>query len=171
MNFAAFVVWPYFVCLAAFIILMTPSLLAGVPWVPARARAVEAMIALARPAPGELWVDLGSGDGRILIAAARAGARAVGYEVNPFLVFYSRLAIRLQGMSGRADVRWTSYWPADLSEADVVSLYASVPLMPRLQDKLRAGLKPGARVVSLVFRFPDWKPEKTDARLFLYRKT
>lgn len=157
--------------LAVFVAFLIAGAVAGAPFFPARRAAVEAMAALAAPAPGELWVDLGSGDGGVLIAAANAGARALGYEINPVLVLVARLRIRWSGARGQARVVWGSYWGADLSGAAVVSVYGIPHRMKRIQDKLRAELRPGARVVSLDFPFPDWPAARMADGVALYRVT
>jgi hypothetical protein len=140
----------------------------GAPFVPTRRARAAKMLEFARPRPGESWIDLGSGDGRLLIAAARAGATAVGYEFHPLLIFWSRLAIRFHGLQGLAEVRRGDLWAADVSKADVVSIYMMPWWMLRMQKKLRAELKPGCRVVSNAFLFPDWAPAAYEDRVALY---
>src|SRR5271168_2992410 len=98
----------------------------GAIYFPTSTRSVEIMLRFADVKPGDKLVDLGSGDGRILIAAAKAGAEVVGYEINPILVRRSRRSIARAGFGGRpaesgnAVVHWESFWRADLSQFDVV---------------------------------------------------
>lgn len=141
---------------AVFFVTTFWSVAFGAPFVPTDRRNVEGMLALAALKPGEKLVDLGAGDGRILIAAARAGARAEGWEINPYLWLWSRWQIRLAGVEHLAKARLGSYWPRRLSDADVVTLFLIDTKMPPMERKLRVELKPGSRVVSYIFKFPSW---------------
>lgn len=149
-------------------VLLLLGFILGAPFVPTPFAQVETMVRLARPKPGELWVDLGSGDGRILLAAARTGARAVGYEFHPLLVLLSRFAIARSGLRDRAAVAQQDLWKADLSEAGVVSLFLIQHRMAGVKRKLLAELKPGARVVSYAFDFAGWEPAAREDRVSLY---
>jgi ribosomal protein L11 methylase PrmA len=101
--------------------------------------------------------DLGSGDGRLAIALARAGASEVhGYEINWLLVQYSRARVARAGLSDRITIHWQSMWDVDLSHCDVVTTYQHTMVMAKLEAKLLTELKPTARVVSNSFRFPNW---------------
>lgn len=140
----------------------------GGPYVDTPARQREAMLRLAAPKEGETWVDMGSGDGKVLVDAARAGAEAVGYELSPALLAISWLRGRHAGLSGRITHRMLSYWRADLSQADIISVYLISYRMRKLRDKLASGLKPGCRIVSVDFTLPDWTHEAEDNSVFLY---
>ncbi len=154
----------------SFNLLMIFGFVYGAPFVPTSRRRVRAMLELAKPQAGELWIDLGSGDGRLIIAAAKAGARAIGYEIHPYLVLWTKLKIYLSGLGDRAEVRLANFWPVDLSGADIISVYFIPEKMGRLQKKLEAELKPGCRVVSNAFSFPNWTPLAEIDRVKLYRK-
>lgn len=104
--------------------------------------------------PGDLLVDLGCGDGRVLRAATkRYGARTVGFEINPVAYLLARLLCL-----GRRDiqVRWGNFWSRELREADVIFCYLFPDVMPRLAGKLEAELRPGVWVVSCNFPCPGW---------------
>ena len=131
-----------------------------VVFVPTPEESVAAMIKLARPRPGELWIDLGSGDGRVVIAAAKAGATAIGYEIDRRLIEESRRRVLECGLQGRAEIRKGDFWAVDLSEADVVSAFLFDTVMKRFQEKLRSELKPGCRIISVAFSLPDWEPKE-----------
>lgn len=104
----------------------------------------------------ELLVDVGCGDGRVLLAAHRRyGVRAMGYEVNFLAYILSK--IRTAGVRG-VEVRFKDFWKEDLSCADVVFCYLFPDVMERLGQKLSSELRPGARVVSCNFPIPGWKP-------------
>jgi hypothetical protein len=144
------------------------SVLFGAPFVPTDHRNVARMIEAAAIRPGEKFADLGSGDGRIVIAAAQAGARAEGWEVNPYLWLLSKFNIWRAGVGDRATVHLESYWWRKFEDADVVSLFLINPQMKNMQDKLRREMKPGSRVVSYAFKFPDWKPSSSRDGVHLY---
>ena len=141
----------------------------GAPFVPTDKLTLERMITLAEIKPGEKLVDLGSGDGRIIIAAAMLGAIAHGFEINPLLVLWSRWKIKKAGLSDRAFVHWKSFWRADLSEFDIVMLFGITGIIGQLEVKLKAELKDGSRVISNTFKFPNWEPEKVQ-NVFVYKK-
>lgn len=127
------------------------------------------MVDLADVRPGEKAADLGSGDGRVLIALAGRGAEAHGYEVNPFLVLLSRRNIRRAGLEGKAFVHWRSFWRADFSPFSLITVFQVDFVMGRLETKLKRELPDGARIVSHHWRFLDWPPEKVRGDMYLYR--
>lgn len=146
------------------------------PYVTSPARVVDRMLELARLKPGETLYDLGCGDGRILIAAAgKYKAKAVGVEISPKLVAQATANIVKRGLTGVAHVIHGDAMEADLSHADVVTIYLATALNEKLRPRLEKFLKPGARVISHDYAVPGWKAariEKTDDRhehlLYLY---
>lgn len=138
--------------------LLLRPLINGAVYFPTSETSVQTMLRLANIKRGEKVVDLGSGDGRVLLAFARAGAEAHGYEINPILVWRSRKAIREAGLQGKIFVHWKSFWRADLSSFDVVILYGIPYIMKKLEVKLGKELKTGTRVLSNIYRFPGWRP-------------
>jgi predicted RNA methylase len=104
--------------------------------------------------------DLGAGDGKIAIAAARRGARAVGIEYNPDMVRLAQCFVAAEGLSGKARIVRGDVFTSDFREATVVTLYLLPELNLRLLPKLLKDLKPGTRVVSHAFDMGDWKPEQ-----------
>lgn len=144
-------------------------MLLGAPFVPIEAVVLKRMIELITIQPGEKAADLGSGDGRIAIALAKAGARAEGYEINPLLVLVSRKNIQNASVTKQAIVHWKNFWKQDLSAFQVVTLFGMPHMMKKLQDKLQKELKPGARVISHQFKFPDWSVARQESQLYLYR--
>jgi cyclopropane fatty-acyl-phospholipid synthase-like methyltransferase len=119
--------------------------------------------------PGERAADLGSGDGRVLIALAHRGAEAHGYEINPILVALSRRNIRAQGLRGKAFVHWGSFWRRDLGRYDLITVFQVGFVMGRLEAKLRRELSRGARIVSHYWRFPTLRPEAAEKNIYRYR--
>ena len=145
--------------------LMTPAGAAALdvptPYIPSTALNVDEMLRLARVRPGDIVYDLGSGDGRVVIAAARDwGARGVGIEIDADLVARSRERARRAGVADRVDFRAGDVFAADVREATVVTMYLLASLVHRLQPKLLAELKPGTRIVAHDYGFADWKPDR-----------
>ena len=129
-----------------------------VVWVPTPDDVVEKMLELVQLQAGERHIDLGSGDGKIAIAAAKRGALAKGIEYNPDMVALSQQNARKAGV--KVELVQGDIFVSDFSNADVVTLY----LLPHLNEKLRPTLlamKPGTRVVSHAFRMGDWEPDET----------
>jgi SAM-dependent methyltransferase len=123
---------------------------------------VNEMLRLADVTASDVVYDLGSGDGRILIAAARdRGARGVGLEIDPVLVAQSTERARRLGLADRLSFRQQDLFEADLTPATVVTLYLSPDLNRRLRPKLLSELRPGARIVSHSFDMGDWAPART----------
>ena len=152
------------------IVILLRSIINGAIYLPTSNRNVETMMALVKPRQGERAADLGSGDGRILIALAKAGAEAHGYEINPLLVWRSRVAIRRAGLNQKAFVHWRSFWKEDFSSFDLVAVYGITYIMKKLGEKLERELPSGARVISNIFHFPGWSPERVENehRVLLY---
>jgi cyclopropane fatty-acyl-phospholipid synthase-like methyltransferase len=141
----------------------------GAHYVPTSAERTVRMLRLAALTPGERLVDIGSGDGRLVIEAARQGASAYGYELNPALVWWSRRKIRAAHMEGKAEISWKDFWHQDFSRFDVVTVYGIPHIMGLLEKKLLRELRPGARVVSNSFAFPTWEGKSEDG-IFVYTK-
>ena len=135
--------------------------IAEVDHLPTPPAVVDAMLELAAVRPGDVVYDLGSGDGRIPIAAARRyGVRAVGIEQDRELVEQSRCRAREAGVAHLVEFREQDIFDSDLREASVVTLFLFPHTNARLLPRLRAQLPAGARVVSHRFRVGDWKPER-----------
>jgi hypothetical protein len=146
-----------------------PALFGGPPYVPTADDKFLAALKLADIKAGEQVVDLGSGDGRFLIDAARAGAQAMGYEINPLLVWRSRRTIEAAGFSAHAQVKWKNFWSADCRQADVVIIYGFQQIMERLSTKLKQELPSGARLVSVHYELPGVAAAAVDHDVRLYR--
>jgi len=129
-------------------------------WVPTPDELVSAMLDLAQVTSDDFVMDLGSGDGRIVIAAAKRGARATGIEYNPDMVALSKRNAEKAGVSDKATFINADLFATDFSKATVITMY----LLPQLNLKLRPtllGLKPGTRVVSHAFNMGDWPFDQT----------
>lgn len=128
------------------------------PHIPTPEDVIPRMLELASVGPGDLVYDLGSGDGRLVIAAARDfGARVVGIELRKRLVEESVRRVRELGLSDRVTILRRNFKNASLRKADVLALYLSSYTLNILTPKFNRELKPGARVVNFDYEIPDWK--------------
>jgi precorrin-6B methylase 2 len=130
-------------------------------FIPTPHEIVAAMLRLARVGPGDVVYDLGSGDGRIVIAAVKefGAARGVGVELDATRVQEANESARRAGIADRVEFRREDLFETDLHSATVVTLYLSPTINARLRPKFLAELPPGARVVSHVFETPGWTPD------------
>lgn len=129
-------------------------------WQPTDRVTVRRILLLAETQPEEHVVDLGCGDGRIVIAAARQfGARAVGVEIDPFRVIYARFAAFFAGVRRKVRIIQGNMYTHDVTDADVVVLFLSATSNFKLQEKLKRSLRPGARVVSNYHPIWGWEPD------------
>ena len=133
------------------------------PFVPTPQGVVEAMLKLAEVGPGDVVYDLGSGDGRIVITAARMfGAKGVGFEIDEALVRGAQDLARRAGVSHLVEFRNEDLMTVDLSPATVVTLYLVQEANLRLRPRLLSQLRPGARVVSHDYSMGDWAPTRVE---------
>lgn len=132
-----------------------------VPFVPSTERAVEAMLELAQVTRNDVVYDLGCGDGRIVITAAKKfGARGVGIDINPERIAEARANAKREGVEHLVKFIEQDLFEADIREASVVTLFLLSSVNLKLRPKLLAELRPGTRVVSNTFDMGDWKPDK-----------
>lgn len=130
-----------------------------VVWVPTPQVLVDKMLDIAKVTPNDYVIDLGSGDGRTVITAAKRGARALGMEFNPEMVELAQRSAEQEGVAGRARFAKQDLFEADLSQATVITMF----LLPDINLKLRPKLlelKPGTRVVSNTFTMGEWTPDE-----------
>jgi SAM-dependent methyltransferase len=131
-----------------------------VPYVNTPMEVVERMLVLGQVKAGDKVIDLGSGDGRIVIEAAKRGARGLGVDLDPSLVKLARENAAKAGVAERARFEVRDIFDTDLSEASVVTMYLLPEFNAKLLDRLR-GLKPGTRIVSHDGGIADWPPDET----------
>ena len=130
-----------------------------VVWVPTPQPVIDFMLDMAKVTSSDVVIDLGSGDGRIVLAAAKRGARALGVELNADLVQLSKEEAQRQGLSERADFVVKDMFQTDLSPASVLTTYLLPHLNVRVRPQLLAQMKPGARVVTYAFHMGEWQPD------------
>lgn len=152
----------------------SPARAPDVIYVPTPHETVEAMLALGEVKPGDVLYDLGSGDGRIPIAAAKKfGVRGVGIDIDPQRIREANENARANGVEKLVSFRNEDLFEANFKEATVVTLYLLPSLNEKLKPKLWKDLKPGTRIVSHAFDMGDWEPEKTvevsGGQIFLWR--
>ncbi len=138
------------------VIFLTWSIFKGAPWSPSLTQDIRIMFALTNLQPGELVYDLGCGDGRVLIMAAKEyNARAIGIEIDPLRYLWCKIRIRMLGLKDQVQVIRGDFFSKDFSDADVVFCYLLQDTNNKLQEKFVAELQPQARIVSKKFVFPD----------------
>jgi cyclopropane fatty-acyl-phospholipid synthase-like methyltransferase len=160
-----YVLLPLFFLLCIVII----SVFIGVPYLPTHKKQAKTMMDLAGIKEGTKVVDLGSGAGRLLFLAARRGAYATGYELNPFLALWTKVAARVFGLHKKVTVRTRDLYGAKLAEFDVVFTFLMNRPMKKLENKLFSELKPGALIVSYTFPIPNKEPIVRKDAIFVYR--
>ncbi|XP_068092695.1 ATP synthase subunit C lysine N-methyltransferase [Hyperolius riggenbachi] len=130
------------------------------PYVPATSIQVKNVVKMLQSRSGQL-VDIGSGDGRIVIAAAKEGFQGTGYEINPWLVWYSRYRAWRDGVHHNAKFYRTDLWKVNFSQYTNVVIFGVPQMMPQLEEKLQCELNESARVIACRFPFPSWIPDHT----------
>ncbi len=149
---------------------LIPRLWGDAPYVGSKRERVAIMGRLAALTPADRVVDLGSGDGRLVFAAAKQGVKeAVGYEIHPVLVWRSRMLAKWLRLPN-AHFRAQSFWDISLSEYTVVLVYQLPRVMIRLAKKFTEELPPGARVISNSFELPGWEVVREEGGVRLYQK-
>lgn len=145
------------------------DLFLDLPYVGTNRKKIGTIMKFAQIKEGQTVVDLGSGDGRLLIESARQGAFAIGYEINPLLIVVSRIHVYLKGVRDRVEIKNVTFWKADFKIADVIFVYAFIKTMPKFEEYIFKNAKKGTRIVVNTNPFPNKKPEKQQDGVFLYK--
>jgi ribosomal protein L11 methylase PrmA len=148
--------------------LLVRPMISGAIYAPTGDNNVEIIKKLAEAQPAEKMVDLGSGNGKIVIAFAKDGIESHGYEINPLLVWFSRRQIKKLGLQEKAFIHGESFWKANLSEFDVVTVFTLPHIMRALVPKIKKELKPSVRVIANAYGFRGIEPLKKENQVFLY---
>lgn len=146
-------------------------LILGAAWTPASGRVVDKMLKMAEVDSRDVVYDLGSGDGRIVVEAARKyHAKGVGIEVDPLRVLWSRIVILMFRLTDRVRIIWGNIFHQNISEATVVTLFLWQKTNEKLKFKFLEELKPGTLIVSYIWTIKGWDPLKVDKedRIYLY---
>ena len=158
-----FLVFIFTIVFIIFLIFAFPIFL-GAPFVPVCSEEINKILKLANPKPREILYDLGSGDGRIIIEAAKKyDVRAIGIEINPFLFYFSRWKIKKLGLQERVKVLWSNFFKKDISQANIIIIYLLQRTNYRLERKFLSDLRPGTRIISKSFIFKNLPLVKSDS--------
>jgi len=153
-----FLLIPFFLLLSALTFFYV--FLFGPPFVPTPQKTITKLVEFANISKKDVVIDLGSGDGRMLIASAKQGAQTRGWELNPILVLWTNFVAKRQGVGNRVKVYQKNYMNADVTDATVIFLYTFIKPMALLEKKLTKELKKGSKIISYKFTFPNLKPIK-----------
>ena len=146
----------------AFLWIVIPALY-GLPSRPAKLDRIRKALQLAKLKPDETLYDLGAGDGRVLLMAAKEfDAQAVGIEIGPVQCALIWLRVAASGLGNKIQIQWQNFFKADLSQADVIYIYATSTEVTKLAPYLKKQMKPGSRVVSISADFLEWEPQLVD---------
>jgi SAM-dependent methyltransferase len=168
----------FILCIFAVILLVLYLLwviipgLSGLPWIPTRPLRIRRALELAHITPGEIVYDLGSGDGRVLILAAREfGAQAIGIEISPIHCIVARVKAIFGGLKNKVTIRWASFYKVDFSDADVIFIYMTSREAARLRPYLERQLRSGTRIISISCEIAGWQPVEFNREelIFIYR--
>ncbi|HSG45511.1 MAG TPA: hypothetical protein VLA72_20380 [Anaerolineales bacterium] len=141
----------------------------GLPSKPTKPDRIRAALQTVNLQPDEVLYDLGAGDGRVLIIAAKEfDAKAIGLEVGPVQCLLIWLRIVRGGLSNRAKIKLANFYKTDLSDADVVFIYATSQELWKLASHLEEKMKPGSRLVSISADFPEWEPSVFDEKNLIF---
>lgn len=139
-----------------------------IPYVPSTQIRVETMVKLAQPKQGMRMVDLGCGDGRILIAFAKAGIEATGLEISKNRLNLSMQNLLKENLEKNVVIKEKSFFDEDLSEYDIITLYGLDSIMPKIEEKIIKEARAGTKILSNYFQFPTLKPVKEENKVYLY---
>jgi SAM-dependent methyltransferase len=141
------------------------------PWLPMYRQDVKRAVGLAEIKNGEVFIDLGAGDGRTILAAADLGAKAIGYEISllPYLIAKYKILFS----KNNAQIYFHDFWRTDLKKADVIFVFLMPRIMQKLKLKMEKELKPGARIICYTWPMPGWEPKEVSeaaggAKVYLY---
>lgn len=158
---------PLITILSIFFIL---PFLIGAPYEGIKEKPLKEMIKIANPKKEDIVVDLGSGDGRIVIEFAKKGIRAVGLEINPFLVIYSRRKIKKLGLEKTAKIYWKNFWREDFKKFSIITTFQYFTISKKLENKIKKECKKGTKIISHYWKFPNLKIKKEKEKIYLYQK-
>ncbi len=141
-----------------------------IPFVTTSSDKIKTLIQLSEYKKGQKAVDLGSGDGRVVIALAKAGFDVVGYEIKKELVERSLQRIALLGLNKKITIYNQSFWDANLSDFDLIYIYGMQSVMAKLEEKLTSEMKIGAKFISNIFPLPHWRSKRVHNNFYVYVK-
>ena len=131
-------------------------------YVPTPQEVVDRMLDMANVKPGDFMIDFGCGDGRMVVTAAKRGARGYGVDINPVRIREANENAKKAGVTDKVDFKIANLFEEDLSKADVMAMYLLTDINLRLRPKILNDMKPGTRIVSHAFDMGDWEPDQKD---------
>lgn len=131
-------------------------------YVPTPQEVVDRMLDMAEVKPGDFMIDFGCGDGRMVVSAAKRGARGYGVDINPVRIKEANENAKKAGVTDRVEFKIANLFEEDLSKADVMAMYLLTDINLRLRPKILSDMKPGSRIVSHAFDMGDWEPDQKD---------
>ncbi len=160
-----------FICFSTltFLVFNLISNFIGAPFVPTSKKKIKIVLEFADIKKGQRVAELGSGDGRLVVALAKMGAIIDGFEINPILVLASRFDILRLGLRKKASIYLQSFWDKNLSSFDLVVIYGVPSIMPKLTTKISKELKSNSKVISVDFKIPSLKLIKQEDSVYLYQ--
>ena len=171
MGFLALIliIFGLFVLIVIFFFIILPFFI-GAPFEQTNKRTLRKMIEFSKIKKGEKVVDLGSGNGKIVIELAKLSLdiEVHGFEINPFLVWFSKRKVKKFGLQNKAFIHFGNFWNKNFSKYNVIFIYQIGFIMKGLGEKLRKELKTGSRIVSNTWKFPNWKPKKQEGDVYFY---
>ena len=162
-DYFFWVVWAFVLVI---VLVFGLVVLIGAPYMPTLRQSCKKALKLLDLQPGQTLIDLGCGDGIMLKMAADSGLKAIGYEINPFLVVIAKLRTIRYGR--KVKVKWGNFWRADLSKADGIFVFLLDRYMSKLDNKISAEKGKGVKLVSHAFKIPGKAISKKSGALFLY---
>ncbi len=142
----------------------------GAPYEGIKEKPLKEMIKIANPKKDDLILDLGSGDGRVVIEFAKKGIGAVGFEINPFLVIYSKRKIKKLGLEKLAKIHWKNFWKENFKKFSIITTFQYFTISKKLENKILKECKKGTKIISHYWKFPNLKIEKEKEKIYLYKK-
>lgn len=156
----------------SFLILLVTTLISikkGAPYVKTSDKTIEQVLKLLKLKRGDKFVDLGSGDGRVVIEVAKNGIEAHGFEINPVLIIYSKLKVRTNNLID-AEFYWKSFWKTSLSKYNVIYVFGISHIMNDLEKKILKECNKGTTILTQSYKLPHLKPKIiTKNKLYLYK--
>lgn len=141
----------------------------GAPYEGIKENPLKEMVKIAKPKKEDKMVDLGSGDGRTVIAFAKKGISSVGFEINPFLVLYSKRKIKKMGLEKIAKIHWKNFWKVNFEEFSIITTFQYFTISKKLEKKLLRECKKGTKIISHYWKFPSLKIKESKNKIYLYK--
>ena len=140
----------------------------GAPFEGTRKKVVKEIVKISKVKKGDKVIELGSGDGRIVIEFAKKGAIVEGFEINPILVWLSRRKIKKENLQDKAKIHWKNFWKVNFSKYDIIVLFQFQTIMKRLENKIKREAKKNVKIISNTWKFPSLKLKKEVGKIRLY---